>query len=198
MPTPDQNQSKPLSQREGYQTHEKQSQGTGSDSNNIFITEKPVEAEEHELAEDTKQEEPLPPEGEGQLVPFPEQEEVANFWDIDELNKNKEQVMQLLEELGFDNKDGQLTFEEFKVLMEALEKRINIAKEQEGEGESEREGVSENQLQVVESSDHESPRSATDEERAQYGSLLPRTGVHFLPDPKVIDFLKLLDEYRKK
>ena len=36
----------------------------------------------------------------------------------------------------------------------------------------------------------ESPREATDEEKNKYGSLLPRTGVHFLPDSKVIDFLK--------
>ena len=38
--------------------------------------------------------------------------------------------------------------------------------------------------------DNESVESATDEERQKYGSLLPRTGVHFLPDSKVIDFLK--------
>ena len=36
----------------------------------------------------------------------------------------------------------------------------------------------------------ESPREASLEERLKYGSLLPRTGVHFLPDSKVIDFLK--------
>lgn len=35
-----------------------------------------------------------------------------------------------------------------------------------------------------------SPREASLEERMKYGSLLPRTGVHFLPDSKVIDFLK--------
>ena len=38
--------------------------------------------------------------------------------------------------------------------------------------------------------DMDSPREATDEEKNKYGSLLPRTGVHFLPDSKVIDFLK--------
>jgi len=38
--------------------------------------------------------------------------------------------------------------------------------------------------------DGESPREASLEERIKYGSLLPRTGVHFLPDSKVIDFLK--------
>lgn len=35
-----------------------------------------------------------------------------------------------------------------------------------------------------------SPREAELEERNKYGSLLPRTGVHFLPDSKVVDFLK--------
>lgn len=35
-----------------------------------------------------------------------------------------------------------------------------------------------------------SPLEASLEERNKYGSLLPRTGVHFLPDSKVIDFLK--------
>jgi hypothetical protein len=35
-----------------------------------------------------------------------------------------------------------------------------------------------------------SPREASLEERNKYGCLLPRTGVHFLPDSKVVDFLK--------
>jgi hypothetical protein len=34
------------------------------------------------------------------------------------------------------------------------------------------------------------PEEATLEERNKYGALLPRTGVHFLPDSKVVDFLK--------
>jgi hypothetical protein len=38
--------------------------------------------------------------------------------------------------------------------------------------------------------DDESVHSASDAERRKYGSLLPRTGVHFLPDSKVIDFLR--------
>lgn len=82
--------------------------------------------------------------------------------------------------------------------MQALEKRIIVNEEQPESQEHEGEGDFMGELQVVESEDHGSPRSATEEERAQYGSLLPRTGVHFLPDTKVIDFLKLLDEYRKK
>ena len=34
------------------------------------------------------------------------------------------------------------------------------------------------------------PEEATLEDRNKYGALLPRTGVHFLPDSKVVDFLK--------
>ena len=36
------------------------------------------------------------------------------------------------------------------------------------------------------------------EDRNKFGALLPRTGVHFLPDSKVVDFLRLLNDYRKK
>lgn len=34
------------------------------------------------------------------------------------------------------------------------------------------------------------PLEASLEDRNKYGCLLPRTGVHFLPDSKVVDFLK--------
>jgi hypothetical protein len=54
--------------------------------------------------------------------------------------------------------------------------------------------------------ENDSPRSATESERVRYGSMLPRTGVHFLPDSKVVDFLRyvmgsihrLLNDYRKR
>jgi len=42
------------------------------------------------------------------------------------------------------------------------------------------------------------PKEGSYEERTKYGCLLPRTGVHFLPDSKVVDFLRLLNDYRKK
>lgn len=42
------------------------------------------------------------------------------------------------------------------------------------------------------------PKEGSFEERNKYGCLLPRTGVHFLPDSKVVDFLRLLNDYRKK
>ena len=48
----------------------------------------------------------------------------------------------------------------------------------------------ENRLMSGKEDDEGSPREASLEERNKYGSLLPRTGVHFLPDSKVVDFLK--------
>lgn len=69
--------------------------------------------------------------------------------------------------------EGRINFEEFLKLMKNLENRLVS-----GGGE----GTHDN--------DDFSPREATLDERNKYGSLLPRTGVHFLPDPKVVDFLK--------
>ncbi len=66
--------------------------------------------------------------------------------------------------------EGKLNFEEFLKIMKQLENRMVRGKD-----DNEEEG---------------SPREASLEERNKYGSLLPRTGVHFLPDSKVIDFLK--------
>lgn len=230
----DRNSSKPLADQEppneyyqDYRNSEAERKSASeSNSNNIFITEKPGEHEDA-YPEDEKQDEPEQPEGEdeGQLVPYPEQEEMEivyseeeimsfrNIFDMfdkektgyidlndfqsimDSLSRNRDEVQELLEEFGFGRDTGKLSFNEFIVLMQALEKRIIVNEDQDEqlpEGEGEPEG------QLVEAEDHESPRSATEEERAQYGSLLPRTGVHFLPDTKVIDFLKLLDDYRKK
>lgn len=119
--------------------------------------------------------------------------DIADFQSImDSLNRNSDEVIELLNEYEFGKDTGKLSFEQFIILMQALEKRI-IVNEEDDQLQNEGEGG-----QIAEIEDHESPRSATEEERAQYGSLLPRTGVHFLPDTKVIDFLKLLDDYRKK
>jgi hypothetical protein len=38
------------------------------------------------------------------------------------------------------------------------------------------------------------PKEGSLEERNKYGCLLSRTGVHFLPDSKVVGFLRLLYE----
>lgn len=99
MPTPGENRSQPLAERETHHPQERHSQGTENESNNIFITEKPGEMdgedeEEHELAEDVKQEEPVPPgqmqsqpesQAEGQIVPYSEQEEMEIIYSEEEI-----------------------------------------------------------------------------------------------------------------
>lgn len=57
--------------------------------------------------------------------------------------------------------------------MKALESRLTANDEEKDENEEELE-----------------PIEGTMEERNKFGALLPRTGVHFLPDSKVIDFLR--------
>ena len=69
--------------------------------------------------------------------------------------------------------EGKLNFEEFLRIMKQLESRMVKANENDGTGEEEL-----------------FPLEASLEERNKYGCLLPRTGVHFLPDSKVVDFLK--------
>lgn len=70
---------------------------------------------------------------------------------------------------------------EFLRIMKALESRLT-AKEEKPEDEEE-------ELEPIE---------GTLEDRNKFGALLPRTGVHFLPDSKVVDFLRLLNNYRKE
>ena len=65
---------------------------------------------------------------------------------------------------------GKMNFEEFLRIMKVLENKLIESKK------------AENEL--------DSPNEPTDDDKNRYGSLLPRTGVHFLPDSKVIDFLK--------
>lgn len=69
--------------------------------------------------------------------------------------------------------NGEINFEEFLKLMKNLENRL----------------VSDGGPNY-ENNEDISPREASLDERTKYGSLLPRTGVHFLPDSKVVDFLK--------
>mmetsp|Transcript_19982 Transcript_19982/g.14694 ORF Transcript_19982/g.14694 Transcript_19982/m.14694 type:complete len:180 (+) Transcript_19982:304-843(+) len=37
-----------------------------------------------------------------------------------------------------------------------------------------------------------------DEVKKKYGNLMPKTGVYFLPDDKIVSFLRILNELRKK
>ena len=93
------------------------------------------------------------------------------------LGRDPNEVVELMSVLELnaanEDSDGRINFEEFLKLMKNLENRLVSGG---GEG-------------VVDNDDF-SPREASHEERNKYGSLLPRTGVHFLPDSKVVDFLK--------
>lgn len=91
------------------------------------------------------------------------------------LGRDPNEAMELLQNLELnaiaEDSDGRINFEDFLKLMKHLENRLVS-----GGG--------------AEENDEFSPREASLDERNKYGSLLPRTGVHFLPDPKVVDFLK--------
>ena len=69
--------------------------------------------------------------------------------------------------------DERMSFMEFLKIMKALESRLT-AKDEKKEDENE-------ELEPIE---------GTLEDRNKFGALLPRTGVHFLPDSKVVDFLR--------
>lgn len=50
--------------------------------------------------------------------------------------------------------------------------------------------LTDNQEKTEEEEEVLDPIEGTVEDRNKFGALLPRTGVHFLPDSKVIDFLR--------
>ena len=217
------NSTKPLDHTEEdvHDSNQIDDDQVADDNGGIFITEN--QAHKMDSHEPTQEDDAKDIDSDQQIVPYNQnedmdviysEEEIASFRNIfdmfdkektgyidisdfqsimDSLNRNHDEVIELLNEYGFGKDTGRLSFEEFIILMQALEKRIIVNEDEEAQPD---EGT------VVENKDeeneHESPRSATEEERAQYGTLLPRTGVHFLPDTKVIDFLKLLDDYRKK
>lgn len=79
----------------------------------------------------------------------------------------------------------QFSFEDFLKIMKNLEGRLIEVKEREHQNALMEEGANE---------DFE-PREGTLEDRNSYGALLPRTGVHFLPDSKVVDFLKWVNSF---
>ena len=91
------------------------------------------------------------------------------------LGRDPNEAIELLQSLQIDaareDSNGQINFEDFLKLMKNLENRLLTNG-------------------VPDENDELSPREASLEERTKYGSLLPRTGVHFLPDSKVVDFLK--------
>ena len=90
--------------------------------------------------------------------------------------------------------NGLMSFEEFLRIMKNLENRLVASKQDEINANGQ--GPLGN---MIDSNGDMGPTAeGTFEERNKYGCLLPRTGVHFLPDSKVVDFLRLLNDYRKK
>lgn len=69
--------------------------------------------------------------------------------------------------------DDRMSFMEFLKIMKALESRLTAKDDKQDEDDEELE-----------------PIEGTLEDRNKFGALLPRTGVHFLPDTKVVDFLR--------
>ena len=92
------------------------------------------------------------------------------------LNRDPDEAHDLIQSLQ-QEVDDKLSFEEFLRIMKQLENRLAVAtgdKEVEGDDNDEEIEPLEGNLQ----------------DRNKFGALLPRTGVHFLPDSKVIDFLR--------
>jgi len=92
------------------------------------------------------------------------------------LGREPEDAIALLDNLQMTD-TSRIEFEQFLQIMRELENKMIADKQAEEENE---------------------PKEATQQERQKYGVLLPRTGVHFLPDYKVVDFLRLLNDYRRK
>ena len=97
---------------------------------------------------------------------------------MNSLKRDPEEALELVKGLQADVGD-KLSFEEFLRIMKQLENRIAaVAAQQEDEGDGD---DNEELLEPLEGNVHD---------RDKFGALLPRTGVHFLPDSKVIDILK--------
>ena len=91
------------------------------------------------------------------------------------LKRDPEEALELVQSLSLDN-SNKLSFEEFLKIMKQLENRLAVANKEDGEPEENDEEIE--------------PLEGNVEDRNKFGALLPRTGVHFLPDSKVIDFLR--------
>ena len=92
------------------------------------------------------------------------------------LQRDPEEAHDLVKSLPQDVGD-KLSFEEFLRIMKQLENRLAVAMA--------------NKDEEKDDNDEEiEPLEGNVKDRNKFGALLPRTGVHFLPDSKVIDFLK--------
>ena len=89
------------------------------------------------------------------------------------LGRDPNEAQELVEGLQLDT-DNRLSFEEFLKIMKNLENRLVANKNEEAD----------------ENEEDLDPVEGTLEDRNKFGALLPRTGVHFLPDSKVVDFLR--------
>ena len=93
------------------------------------------------------------------------------------------------------NQDGQITEEEFAGIMRYISLRANPSFPAIGKN-----GMKQNESSQMESqgstnrSKQQSNADATmhvyEQDKKKYGALLPKTGVYFLPDEKVLGFLK--------
>ena len=87
------------------------------------------------------------------------------------LGRDPSESEDLLKDMNPDQ--NKLSFSEFLVIMKQLENRLVLQ-----------------QQSAEETGEAEVNEETGIEDRTKYGALLPRTGVHFLPDSKVVDFLK--------
>ena len=55
----------------------------------------------------------------------------------------------------------------------------------------------EDDYQSESSSNFQLPKSPTTKERKIYGAMLPKRGVYFLPDIKVVDFIRILNKHKR-
>lgn len=115
------------------------------------------------------------------------------------LGRDPQEAIDIVEELNFDPY-GSINFEDFLRIMKSLENRLggNVDGGVAAPGD-EQEGNDPPNL--IDGQNYEQNMLSQNNdmaERTKYGCLLPRTGVHFLPDSKVVDFLRLLNEYRQK
>ena len=92
------------------------------------------------------------------------------------LNRDPDEALDLVQGLHQDVGE-KLSFEEFLKIMKQLENRLAV--------------TTGNKEEDNDDNDEEiEPLEGTLNDRNKFGALLPRTGVHFLPDSKVIDFLR--------
>ena len=92
------------------------------------------------------------------------------------LQRDPEEAHELVKNLPQDVGD-KLSFEEFLKIMKQLENRLAVALANKDE-------------EKTDNDEEIEPLEGNVKDRNKFGALLPRTGVHFLPDSKVIDFLK--------